>query len=116
VLHEDLGFSQFIPAIHHDSKAYMETIVTMEKTMVSEHMPENKRQSKRWLKKGEPGPIKAEVQARSAKLLVITFFNAKGLIYTNIVPRCCRTAIPLSKFLQLIISFHCLFNVYRTVN
>jgi len=87
VLHEDLGFSQFIPAIHHDSKAYMETIVTMEKTMVSEHMPENKRQSKRWLKKGKSGPIKAKVQASSAKHLVIAFFNAKGLIYTSIVSR-----------------------------
>jgi len=61
--------------------------VTTDETMVSEHMPETKRQSKKWVQKGEPGPIKAKVHMSWAKHMVLAFFDAKGLIYTNIVPR-----------------------------
>jgi histone-lysine N-methyltransferase SETMAR len=54
---------------------------------VSFHTPETKQQSKQWLKKVEPGPIKAEFHATRAKQMVLAFFDAKGLIYTNYVPR-----------------------------
>ncbi len=54
---------------------------------MSFHTPETKEQSKQWLKKGEPGPIKAKVHATRAKQMVLAFFNAKGLIYTNYVPK-----------------------------
>jgi hypothetical protein len=37
--------------------------------------------------KGSPGPIKAKVQATRKKQMVLGFFNSKGLIYTNFVPR-----------------------------
>ncbi len=39
------------------------------------------------MKKGEPGPIKAKVHVTRAKQMVLAFFDAKGLIYTNYVPR-----------------------------
>lgn len=55
--------------------------------MVCFHTPETKKQSKRWIPKGQPGPIKAKVQASRTKQMVLAFFNSKGLIYTNIVPR-----------------------------
>ena len=40
-----------------------------------------------WLPKGQPGPIKAKVHATRTKQMVLCFFNSKGLIYTNYVPR-----------------------------
>lgn len=111
ILHDDLGLSkksarwvpkllsdaqkdervricqQLVAAVHRHSMAYLDSIVTMDETMVSLHTPETKKQSKRWVPKGQPGPIKARVHASRTKLMVIAFFDAKGLIYTNIVPK-----------------------------
>ena len=38
-------------------------------------------------KKGTPGPIKAKVHATRTKQMVITFFDAQGMVYPNYVPR-----------------------------
>ncbi len=39
------------------------------------------------VEEGRTGPIKANVYATRAKQMVLAFFDAKGLIYTNYVPR-----------------------------
>ncbi len=59
----------------------------MDELAVSFHTPESKQQSKQWLVKGSPGPIKAKVHATRKKQMVLAFFNSKGLLYTNFVPR-----------------------------
>lgn len=111
ILHDDLGLSkksarwvpkllsdgqkneqvrisqQFIADVHRHSMDYLNKIVTMDETMISLHTPETKKQSKRWVPKGKPGPIKARVHASRTKHMVLTFFDAEGLIYTNIVPK-----------------------------
>ncbi len=51
------------------------------------HTPERKLQSRQWLKKGNPGPMKAKVIASHTKQMVLAFFGDKGMIYTNHVPR-----------------------------
>jgi hypothetical protein len=40
-------------------------------------MPQTKQQSKQWLVKGEPGPIKAKVHASRSKQMVLAFFDLK---------------------------------------
>jgi histone-lysine N-methyltransferase SETMAR len=111
ILHDDLGLSKksarwvpkllskeqmeervrisstFVAAVHRHSLAWLDNIVTMDETMVSQHTPQTKKQSKRWVKKGPPGPIKAKVHASRFKHMVLAFFDAAGLIYTNIVPK-----------------------------
>jgi len=77
----------FVAAVHRRSLHMLDCIVTMDETMVSYHTPETKKQSKQWVKKGLPGPIKAKVHASRTKQMVLAFFDSKGLIYTNIVPR-----------------------------
>ncbi len=77
----------FLGMIHLRSKAMLGSIVTMDKSAVSFHTPETKQQSKQWLKKGEPGPIKAKVHTRRIKQMDLAFFDSKGLIYTNYLPR-----------------------------
>jgi hypothetical protein len=77
----------FLAMIRHRSKAMLENIVTMDELAVSFHTPKTKQQSKQWLKNGEPGPIKAKVHATKAKQMVLAFFQAKGLIFTNYVPK-----------------------------
>jgi histone-lysine N-methyltransferase SETMAR len=79
--------SDFIAAIHRRSKSMLDCIVTMDETMVSYHTPETKKQSKQWIPKGQPGPLKAWVHASRTKQMVVAFFDSRGLIYTHIVPR-----------------------------
>jgi hypothetical protein len=50
------------------------------------HTPTTKMQSKKWLKKGTPGPIKAEVTASHTKQMVLAFFDNKGVIYMITFP------------------------------
>ncbi len=59
----------------------------MDESTVSFHTPQTKQQSKQWLVKGAPGPIKAKVHASRSKQMVLCFFDSKGLIYTNYVPK-----------------------------
>jgi hypothetical protein len=47
--------------------------------------PRNEKQLMQWVKKGQPGPIKARVYATRSKQTVLVFFDAKGVIYTNYV-------------------------------
>ena len=58
-------------------------IVTMDESAVSFHTPETKAQSKQWLPKGAPGPIKARVHASRKKQMILAFFDNQGMIYTN---------------------------------
>ena len=67
--------------------AVLDKIVTMDESSVSFHTPATKKQSKEWTKKGQPGPIKAKVHASRTSQMVLAFFDNKGPIYTNDVPR-----------------------------
>ena len=51
------------------------------------HTPQTKQQSKQWFKKNKLGQIKVEVQASNTKQMLLTFFELKGLIHTNSMPR-----------------------------
>jgi histone-lysine N-methyltransferase SETMAR len=78
---------EFVAAVHRRSMAMLDCIVTMDEAMVSYHTSETKKQSKQWIEKGQPGPIKARVHASRTKQMLLVFFDNKGLNYTNIVPR-----------------------------
>jgi hypothetical protein len=77
--------------------AVLDNIVTMDESAVLFHTPETKKQTKQWVKKGQPGPIKARVHATRTKQMVLVFFDAKGVIYTNYVPEAKRSMPPTSK-------------------
>jgi histone-lysine N-methyltransferase SETMAR len=78
---------EFLKLVRRHSLSMLDNIVTMDESAVSFHTPESKQQSKQWLLKGSPGPIKAKVHATRKKQMVLAFFDSKGLIYTNFVPR-----------------------------
>ena len=75
----------------------------MEETMVRLHTPETKKQSKRWVPRGQPGPVKACVQASRTKHMVLAFFDTGCLIYSNIVPK--GTAVNSAYILKVLRSF-----------
>jgi len=78
---------EFRQLVQRRSKVVLNNIVTMDESAVSFHTPETKRQSKQWIKKGQPGPIKAQVHASRQKQMVLAYFDADGMIYSDFVPR-----------------------------
>ncbi len=78
--------SELIAVVKCHSMAMMDQIVTMDETMVCYHTPETKRQLKQWVKRGQPGSIKAKVHASRMNQVVMAFFDSKGLIYTTLSP------------------------------
>jgi hypothetical protein len=76
----------FMSLLCHHNMAMLDLIVTMDESAVSFQTPQTKQQSKKWLVKGQPGPIKAKVHASRTKQIVLAFFDSKGLIYMNYVP------------------------------
>jgi hypothetical protein len=46
----------------------------MDESTVYMHTPKIKKQSKLWLEKGVPGPVKAKVHAARTKTMVLAFF------------------------------------------
>jgi histone-lysine N-methyltransferase SETMAR len=97
--------TEFVTPVHCHSMAMLDNIMTMDETMVSYHTPQIKRQSKQWIKKGSPGPVKAKVAASCTKQVLVAFFDNKELVYTHIVPRGITinanyTIIVLGKFMK----------------
>ena len=76
-----------INMVQKGSLGILDKIVTMDESAVSFHTPESKKNSKQWIEKGAPGPLKARVQASRCKQMVLAFFDNKGVIYTNYVPK-----------------------------
>ncbi len=97
--------TEFVAAVHRLSMAMMDNIMTMDETMVSYNTPQTKRQSKQWIKKGLPGPVKAKVAASRTKQMLVAFFDKKGLVSMHIVLRGTTinanyTIIVLGKFMK----------------
>ncbi len=42
---------------------------------------------KQWLPKSKPGPVNAKVHTTRTKQMILAFFDSKGLVYTNHMPK-----------------------------
>lgn len=78
---------RFLQRFRDDGQAFLDRIVTMDETAVALFTPERKEQSKQWVPRGTPGPIKGKSQQSREKRMVLAFFDNRGLIYSNIVPK-----------------------------
>lgn len=77
---------EFRKELFKGGRAFLESIITMDETLVSFATPEKKNQSKQWLPRGSPAPTKCKVQASRKKQMVLSFFDIQGLVYQNYVP------------------------------
>ena len=77
----------FVDRYEREGDAFLDKIITMDESAVAYHTPETKEQSKQWVKRGSPGPIKCKSQESRVKQMVLAFHDREGLIYTNMVPR-----------------------------
>jgi hypothetical protein len=59
----------------------------MDKSAVSFHTSETKRQSKQRAQKGQEGPSSSKVKASRTTRMRLVFINLQGVIYTYHIPR-----------------------------
>lgn len=86
-----------------DPSFTLNTIITMDETMLADFIPERKRMSKQWLKKGSSAPVKAKVQESRNKRMVTTFFDSKGILFTTVAEK--GTKINASYFIKTLDEF-----------
>ena len=62
-------------------------LVTVDETSVRYYEPENKAQSRQWVGSGSPRPKKFKTQPSAGKVMAIVFWDAKGVIRLDILPK-----------------------------
>ena len=62
-------------------------LVTVDETWVHYYEPENKTQSRQWVGPGSPRPKKFKTQASAGKVMAAVFWDAKGVIMLDFLPK-----------------------------
>ena len=62
-------------------------LVTVDETWVHYYEPENKAQSRQWVGPGSPRPKKFKTQPSAGKVMATVFWDAKGVIMLNFLPK-----------------------------
>ena len=71
-----------------DNPDILRQIITGNKTLVFQYNPETKRQSMEWKTTESPRTKKARMSKSKIKIMLITFFNQKSMVYYEFVPEC----------------------------
>lgn len=62
-------------------------VITGDETWVFEYDPETKRQSMQWKSPTSPRPKKARMSKSKVKLMLIAFFDSKGIVHLEFIPQ-----------------------------
>ena len=62
-------------------------LVTVDETWVRYYQPENKAQSRQWVGPGSPRPKKLKIQPSAGKVIATVFWDAKGVIMLDSLPK-----------------------------
>ena len=62
-------------------------LVTVDETWVHYYEPENKALSRQWVGPGSPRPKKLETQSSAGKVMATVFWDAKGVIMLDFLPK-----------------------------
>ena len=62
-------------------------LVTVDETSVHYYEPETKAQSRQWVGPGSPRPKKFKTQPSAGKVMATVFWDAKGVIMLNFLPK-----------------------------
>ena len=65
----------------------LEKVITEDESWIFEYNPETKQQSLQWKSPGSPRPKKARQSKSKVKLMLITFFDVRGIVYTEFLPQ-----------------------------
>ncbi|PNF16231.1 hypothetical protein B7P43_G15109 [Cryptotermes secundus] len=65
---------------------FLDNVITGDKTWVFEYDPETKRQSAEWHISASPCPKKGRMSKSKVKVILIVFFDIRGLVHLEFVP------------------------------
>ena len=65
---------------------WFDNVITTDESWAYMYDPAMKQQSKRWMRRGSSGMLKQKSQKSMLKVMVVTFFDKKGMIYTHTMP------------------------------
>ena len=65
---------------------FLDNVITGDETWIFEYDPETKRQSSEWHTKASPRPKKARMSKSRVKVMLIVFFDGKGVVHREFVP------------------------------
>ncbi|MEE4247135.1 MAG: hypothetical protein V2I33_17110 [Kangiellaceae bacterium] len=72
---------------HHNPPAFLDQLVTQDETWVHHFDPESKQQSRQWTAPGEASLRKFKVGASAGKVMDTVFWDAKGVIFVDYLPK-----------------------------
>lgn len=73
--------------MEEEGDAWWKNIITADESWIYYYDPETKQQSSEWVGKGEPPPKKFHGEKSTAKAMMITFFDYRGMVYTHTVSK-----------------------------
>lgn len=65
----------------------LQRVITGDESWIFEYDPETKRQSLQWKSPGSPRPVKARQSRSQIKLMLIVFFDVRGIVHMEFLPQ-----------------------------
>ena len=78
--------SQELLANANGSENFLKNIITGDEMWVYGYDVETKMQSSQWMGKGSPRPNKARISRSKIKVMLVVFFDWKGIVHHEFVP------------------------------
>lgn len=78
---------QCLDLFSKNPKDFMRRFITTDETWVHHYTPELKEQSKQWKHRDSPPPKKAKTTASAGKIMASVFWDAKGIIMIDYLPK-----------------------------
>lgn len=65
----------------------LDRVITGDESWIFAYDPDSKQQAKEWLLPGEDRPTKVRCEAAVTKVMLVIFFDARGVVYREFVPQ-----------------------------
>ena len=65
---------------------FLHTVITGDESWVFDYDPETKQQSEEWHTKSSPHPKKARMSRSRVKIMIIVYFDSRGIVHKEFVP------------------------------
>lgn len=80
---ERVRISKLLLRRWHRNREWFDDVVTCDESWVYHYDPKTKRESTKWVLKGGAPPRKVRAQKSKQKVMVVSFFDQRGMIYTH---------------------------------
>ena len=80
-------YSALLKRFRSKEDDFLSRLVTVDKTWVHYYEPENKAQSRQWVRPGSPRPKKFKTQPSAGKMMATVFWDAQGVIILDFLAK-----------------------------